>query len=84
MREHLLNCELYGFSVIMPDEVDPTGSLPRRLLDAILRLAEEATGAVHDIETGEMGTLPVAGQSDRRKSSRRAGPEQNPDGCCFV
>ena len=39
MREHLLNCELYGISVILPHEVDPTGSLPRRLLEAILRLA---------------------------------------------
>eukprot|EP01043_Picozoa_sp_COSAG02_P069035 COSAG02_NODE_11676_length_1676_cov_1.033608_1_plen_215_part_00 len=58
--------ELYGFSVLLPHEVDPTLRLQTQLLEAILRLAEEATGVAHNVETGEMGTLPVAGQSPRQ------------------
>lgn len=62
MERHLLNIEHYGFSVMPPEEVDPTGDLPKRLLEAILRIAKEATGVEHNVETGEMGELPVAGQ----------------------
>jgi len=56
LEKNLEELEAYGLTVITPEQLGEPRVL-ERARDAVLRIAEERTGARHDIETGEHGTV---------------------------
>lgn len=62
LERNLEELEAFGLTVITPEQIgDP--SLVERAREAILRIAEERTGVIHDIETGTHGKLEGAGSN---------------------
>ena len=55
LTEHLEELDAYGLTVIPPEKIGGDRIL-ERMRAAILRIAEEDTGAKYDIETGAHGT----------------------------
>ena len=62
LERNLEELEAYGLTVITPEQLGEPRVL-ERARQAILDLAEERTGAVHDIETGSHGKLEGQGSN---------------------
>ncbi len=62
LEKNLEELEAYGLTVLTPEQIGEP-SVVERARKAVLRIAEERTGARHDIETGEHGKLEADGST---------------------